>query len=517
MAAMTSPSQKASLYVGDLHPDISATELREAFARIVPVASVRLCRDKLSGKSLQYAYLNFFSPSDASKALACLNYTSLNGKPMRIMYMQRNPITRKSGVGNLFVKNLHYSIGSARLQSIFCRFGTVLSCKVAEEGGRNKGFGFVQFEAEESAKAALDALNETTIEGKNICISKFLKKSDRKPAKEGSKYNLYVKNFGEDVTEDLLREKFSEHGEVYNAVIMKNSEGKSRGFGFVSFYSPESAKKAEKSLNGALLGSKNLFVGKAQKKDERQLLLKLKHDQMLSHKNENMKASNLYVKNLDLSIDDSKLREHFSVFGEVVSAKVMCFDNGASKGFGFVSFSTPEEANKALGVLHGSIFKGRYLYVAIAQRKEDRQKILQHHFAQILQRDSQFSHRFPNYFPSNTISQSKPGQPYEPRPYMIDGQAYPYLPMDHKGLLHFPPAYGTYLLPQQQFVTTAASNIQNQMMNNGTIFYDQKVYNNNKVYKRTGAPTGSTSSKGSAAPSKSSMRFVDYLYPFGQI
>lgn len=87
--------------------------------------------------------------------------------------MQRNPITRKSGVGNLFVKNLHYSIGSARLQSIFCRFGTVLSCKVAEEGGRNKGFGFVQFEAEESAKAALDALNETTIEGKNMYVLFF--------------------------------------------------------------------------------------------------------------------------------------------------------------------------------------------------------------------------------------------------------------------------------------------------------------------------------------------------------
>lgn len=87
------------------------------------------------------------------------------------------------------------------------------------------------------------------------CISKFVRKSDREPAKEGPKYNLYVKNLGEGVTEDLLREKFSVHGEVYNAVIMKNSEGKSRGFGFVSFYSPENAKKAEESLNGALLGT----------------------------------------------------------------------------------------------------------------------------------------------------------------------------------------------------------------------------------------------------------------------
>lgn len=46
--------------------------------------------------------------------------------------------------------------------------------------------------------------------------------------------NLYIKNFGEDMTDDALGELFSEHGKIVSAVVMKNS-GKSMGYGFVSF------------------------------------------------------------------------------------------------------------------------------------------------------------------------------------------------------------------------------------------------------------------------------------------
>lgn len=65
------------------------------------------------------------------------------------------------------------------------------------------------------------------------------------------------------------------------------------------------------------------------------------------------KASNLYVKNLDASVDDDKLQEHFSSCGQITSAKVMRHDSGLSKGFGFVCFSTSEEAQKALTTLNG--------------------------------------------------------------------------------------------------------------------------------------------------------------------
>lgn len=101
-------------------------------------------------------------------ALARLNHTYLKGFPMRIMWCQRDPLSRKTGYGNLFVKNLPPSINSLQLHSLFSRFGTILSCKVAEENGKSKGFGFVQFDTEESAMGALYALHDTVIDEKKL-------------------------------------------------------------------------------------------------------------------------------------------------------------------------------------------------------------------------------------------------------------------------------------------------------------------------------------------------------------
>ncbi|KAA8541727.1 hypothetical protein F0562_022879 [Nyssa sinensis] len=437
--------RKASLYVGDLDPEVTETDLEEAFCKMGSLISVRLCRDRLSHKSLRYAYMNFLSPSDASKALACLNHAELKGKPMRIMWCQRDPLTRKTGIANLFIKNLDPSVTSAHLQDIFCKFGTILSCKVAEENGKSKGFGFVQFDLEDSAIAALHAVHGTMLEGKKLYVSKFVKKCERKDAHEEEKFtNLYVKNLGEEVTEDLLRDKFSEIGKVCNVVIMKDAEGKSRGFGFVHFESHEEAKKAVEALNGVILGkyptfsflflpvrfpilynfflkciylscgpgSEKLYVGKAQKKAEREELLKREYREMLVCYSEKSKASNLYVKNLDVSVDDRKLQEHFSAFGKVTSAKVMRHDNGISKGFGFVSFSTPEEAKKALVTLHGTSFQGRLLFVAIALRKEERYRQLQTYHAQYPMQSfypSQYS--FPLYPPLDPVSHINSHQP----------------------------------------------------------------------------------------------------------
>ncbi|KAK2489635.1 hypothetical protein MC885_000309 [Smutsia gigantea] len=393
----------ASLYVGDLHPDVTEAMLFDKFSPAGPILSIRVCRDVATRRSLGYAYVNFQQPADAERALDTMNFEVIKGQPIRIMWSQRDPGLRKSGVGNIFIKNLEDSIDNKALYDTFSAFGNILSCKVVCDDHGSKGFGFVHFETHEAAQQAISTMNGMLLNDRKVFVDHFKSRRER-DAELGARAmeftNIYVKNFRGDVDEQGLRDLFSQFGarvpqgvwgslfllfpgKMLSVKVMRDDSGHSRGFGFVNFEKHEEAQKAVMDMNGKEVSGQLLYVGRAQKRAERQNELKRRFEQMKQDRLNRYQGVNLYVKNLDDSIDDEKLRKEFSPYGVITSAKVMT-EGGHSKGFGFVCFSSPEEATKAVTEMNGRIISTKPLYVALAQRKEERKAILTNQYMQRL-------------------------------------------------------------------------------------------------------------------------------------
>ncbi|MEQ2163939.1 hypothetical protein GOODEAATRI_001375 [Goodea atripinnis] len=195
------------------------------------------------------------------------------------MWSQRDPSLRKSGVGNIFIKNLDKSIDNKALYDTFSAFGNILSCKAVDEmngkdlNGKPIYVGRAQKKVERQTelKRKFEQMKQDRMSRYQVC---FNISSIRRPQKEtaalsNSGVNLYVKNLDDGIDDERLRKEFSPFGTITSAKVMMEG-GRSKGFGFVCFSSPEEATKAVTEMNGRIVATKPLYVALAQRKEERQ-------------------------------------------------------------------------------------------------------------------------------------------------------------------------------------------------------------------------------------------------------
>lgn len=447
----TAPFTSGSLYVGDLHPDATEAQLFEIFREIGPVSSIRVCRDAITRRSLGYAYVNFHSYTDAERALDLLNHREIKGRPFRIMWSQRDPALRRSNTGNVFIKNLDKEIDDKALHDTFSAFGNILSCKVGrDEKGNSKGFGFIHFDAQASADEAIAKVNGMLLKDQQVFVGPFVPRKIRSDAESANKWtNVYVKNIDKSVDETQFKALFEPFGTITSAALSKDEAGESRGFGFVNFELHSSAQAAVEALNGKDIAGKQLYVSRAQKKSERERELRDRYEKLRSERLSKYQGVNLFVKNLDDTVDDARLRQEFSACGSVTSAVVMKSDKGVSKGFGFVCFTTPEEATKAVTEMNGKMLGTKPIYVALAQRKEQRKAQLEAHYANRAQAlrmhqagipipfpgpgpmffNPNARAPFPQPFQAGAVPRARfPGQPASPRPGFAPQGGFPQYP-----------------------------------------------------------------------------------------
>jgi len=185
-----------------------------------------VCRDSITRRSLGYAYVNFVNVVDAERALDTLNNHPIRGKQCRIMWSQRDPTIRKSGVGNIFIKNLDPAIDHKQLFDTFSQYGNILSCKVAtDENGQSKSYGFVHFETQEAADLSIAKVNNTHIGALKVYVGKFIPKKEWLKQKENSWTNIFCKNLPPTYTDEKLVTLFSEFGGITSAVVSKTAAG----------------------------------------------------------------------------------------------------------------------------------------------------------------------------------------------------------------------------------------------------------------------------------------------------
>jgi polyadenylate-binding protein len=95
--------------------------------------------------------------------------------------------------------------------------------------------------------------------------------------------------------------------------VSTDTDGNSNGYGFIHFETEEAAQNAIEKVNGMLLEDKKVFVGKFIPRAAR-----------MKEMGETANIfRNVYVKNFDVTLNDVKLKELFSKFGNILSAKVI--------------------------------------------------------------------------------------------------------------------------------------------------------------------------------------------------
>ena len=87
----------------------------------------------------------------------------------------------------LYVGNLPYTVTKQRREEIFSPFGNMTECSVISDkfSGRSKGFGFVEFESDDSAKQAIEKLNGTDMDGRNLIVNEARPKEERPAGDRG--------------------------------------------------------------------------------------------------------------------------------------------------------------------------------------------------------------------------------------------------------------------------------------------------------------------------------------------
>lgn len=184
--------------------------------------------------------------------------------------------------------------------------------------------------------------------------------------------NLFVGNLSWNIDDAWLREVFEEHGELTRVQVMYDkATNRAKGFGYVEYAREEDAKAAFEAKKGFELDGRVMNVDFSSKKPndgQRQEERRKSYGDQLSPP-----TSTLFIGNIAFDAGQEQISEAFAPYGTILSVRIPTSqETGQIKGFGYVTFSSVEEATAALDAMQGAYISSRPVRLDYGAEREDR-------------------------------------------------------------------------------------------------------------------------------------------------
>ncbi|CAH9100389.1 unnamed protein product [Cuscuta europaea] len=268
----SSGDDNRTVWVGDLQPWMDESYLHSCFAHSGEVLSVKVIRNKQTGNSEGYGFVEFNSHTAAENVLQ--NYTGTTmpnaEQPFNLNWAGSSNGEKRAADSagsdlSIFVGDLGADVTDALLCETFAsRYSSIKGAKVVLDPntGRSKGYGFVRFGDENERLRAMSEMNGV------YCCSRPMRigvATPKKPSTQQQQFSsqaqtyqsdgdlsnttIFVGGIDSDVTDEDLHRSFCQFG---NILSVKIPVGKRCGF--VQFENRSSAEDAIQKLNGSLIG-----------------------------------------------------------------------------------------------------------------------------------------------------------------------------------------------------------------------------------------------------------------------
>ncbi|KAG7460330.1 hypothetical protein MATL_G00220200 [Megalops atlanticus] len=334
MASSSSDDSKTNLIVNYLPQSMTQEEFKSLFGSIGDIESCKLVRDKITGQSLGYGFVNYVDPNDADKAINTLNGLKLQTKTIKVSYAR--PSSASIRDANLYVSGLPKTMSQKDMEQLFSQYGRIITSRILVDQvtGVSRGVGFIRFDKRNEAEEAIRGLN------------------GQKPLGAAEPITVkFANNPSQKTGQALLTQLYQTAARRYTGPLHQTQRFRLDNLLNAS-YGIKSCPSLLARFSPISIDSMSTLAG-------------------VSLTGPTGAGWCIFVYNLSPEADESVLWQLFGPFGAVTNVKVIRdFTTNKCKGFGFVTMTNYDEAAMAIASLNGYRLGDRVLQVSFKTSKQ---------------------------------------------------------------------------------------------------------------------------------------------------